>query len=179
MGRRAGVTGQLGPQWMASGEPHTHSGPVLEVASAPQGGASSWPGAACHRSLFRSVAGVGSSKGSPFASAASRRSFHTPHSAWAWPRARVWAWASPLALASSSRFIRFSLRGFRYLPSSPTLGPFCFSLDPADLGSDLKLLASNKGVCHNFSSCFDGRGGDAEDDVHKPHWRRSSNRRRP
>ena len=72
-------------------------------------------------------------------------------------------------LASSSRFIRFALRGFRYLPSSPTLGPFCFSLDPADLGSDLKLLASNKGVCHNFSSCFDGRGGDAEDDVHKPH----------
>ena len=50
--------------------------PVLEVASAPQGGASSWPGAACHRSLFRSVAGVGSSKGSPFALAASRRSFH-------------------------------------------------------------------------------------------------------
>ena len=41
MGRRAGVTGQLGPQWMASGEPHTHSGAVLEVASAPQGGASS------------------------------------------------------------------------------------------------------------------------------------------
>ena len=80
MGRRAGVTGQLGPQWMAPGEPHTHSGaPVLGVASAPQGSASSWPGAACHRSLFRSVAGVGSLKGSPFASAASRRSFHVSH----------------------------------------------------------------------------------------------------